>query len=300
MENNKLLIYIIGDGRSGSTILAEYLARNLNGFKIGEARWFWKRYYQAESYCECGEKINNCEYWSQVSDHLSPDLQNNRVFHELNANAARLKNLQKSLKENQPDPDVKYVQDHFYKAIFETSPSNLVVDSSKLYWWGLYLDRFSKVNDHVLFIHLVRDVASTANSWKKDVPLPEYIDKEVKLEIRPLIKHLRVWLKANLVPIKYMKGKENYIYMDYKKFCANPEKLLLRIKSNKLYQRSFYDNKMKVSHGIAGNPVKQGFSEDLQIKYHKSTKNLNAFEKTIYFFVWHGYSTFRRFNIEKF
>jgi hypothetical protein len=297
MDNNKLLIYIIGDGRSGSTVLAEYLARNLNGFKIGEARWFWKRYYRAESYCECGKKINNCKYWGQVDGCLPPDLQNDRVFHELNANAARYKNLQKFLDENKPNSDVKYVQDNFYEAIFETSPSNLVVDSSKLYWWGLYLDRFSNVKDNVLFIHLVRDVASTANSWKKDVRLPEYIDKEVKLEIRPLIKHLKVWLKANLVPIKYMKGQENYIYMDYKKFCNNPEKLLLKIKDNKLFKKSGYDNNMEVSHGIAGNPVKQGFPKGLQIKYHKSTKNLNALEKSIYSLVWHGYSTFKYFNI---
>jgi hypothetical protein len=297
MKNNKLLIYIIGDGRSGSTVLAEYLARNLNGFKIGEARWFWKRYYRAESYCECGKKINNCEYWGRVSRQLPPDLQNDRVFHKLNADAAKFKNLQKFLKEDTPNIEVKYVQDHFYEAIFETSPSNLVVDSSKLYWWGLYLDRFSKVKDNVLFVHLVRDIASTANSWKKDVTLPEYIDKEVKLEIRPMAKHLKVWLKANLVPMKYMKGQENYIYMDYKEFCNDPEKLLRKIKGNKLFKESSYGNKMKASHGIAGNPVKQGFSGNLQIKYHKSTKNLNIMEKTIYLAVRYFYLVFKRFNI---
>lgn len=282
MKNNKLIIYIIGDGRSGSTILEEYLARNLGGLKIGEARRFWKYYYESETYCECGDRIKKCSFWKNVNDELPKDIRNLHVHQRLGQVMFNFRIFLKTLQKNNPEPYLKYVQNRFYKAIFNSTSANLIIDSSKIYPWGIYLDRFSMFKNNVLFIHLVRDIAVTANSWKKDVRLAEYVDKEVKMPKRTLRRHLKVWLKVNLSTIKYMKKEENYIYIDYKDFCNDPNKLLLKIKNHEIFDNFFFDGEVKGSHGIAGNPVRQETSEDLQIKYYNSTSNLNVFEKIVY------------------
>src|SRR5699024_6536951 len=212
MNNNKLIIYIIGDGRSGSTILEEYLARNLGGLKIGEARRFWKYYYEDETYCECGDHIKKCSFWKSVNEKLPEDIRNIHVHQRLGQVLFNFKNLLRTLGKNNHDTFLKYVQNRFYKAIFNSSSANLIIASSKISPWGIYLDQFSMFKNNVLFIHLVRDIAVTANSWKKDVTLPEYIDKEVKMPKRTLSKHLKSWLKVNLSTIKYMKKEGNYIY----------------------------------------------------------------------------------------
>jgi hypothetical protein len=54
---NKKLIYIAGDGRSGSTLLDSVFNNLDHSISIGEFSRFWTRYLEGDSKFGCGENI---------------------------------------------------------------------------------------------------------------------------------------------------------------------------------------------------------------------------------------------------
>jgi hypothetical protein len=57
------VLFIIGMGRSGSTVL-EMLLGNIPGyFSVGETRFFWEYVQHEHDLCGCGQQFHACEYW---------------------------------------------------------------------------------------------------------------------------------------------------------------------------------------------------------------------------------------------
>ena len=61
----KEIIFIVGSGRSGSTILDMLLGGAENGFSTGE---FFRIYdtNSLDAMCTCGQTISNCSVWSNL------------------------------------------------------------------------------------------------------------------------------------------------------------------------------------------------------------------------------------------
>jgi len=70
------VLYIIGEGRSGSTLL-DMLLGQVDGFEsVGELRFVWSRGKRDNQRCGCGEDFNSCHHWNKVVkrfDQLSND-----------------------------------------------------------------------------------------------------------------------------------------------------------------------------------------------------------------------------------
>jgi hypothetical protein len=69
-------IYIVGDGRSGSTILDAILGNASDTVSVGECCRFWKRFNEKKTLCGCSEKIENCKLWSKVDFSIREKFQN--------------------------------------------------------------------------------------------------------------------------------------------------------------------------------------------------------------------------------
>ncbi|RLB38678.1 MAG: hypothetical protein DRH12_12535 [Deltaproteobacteria bacterium] len=60
------VIYILGYGRSGSTLLDGLLGSIRGCVSCGEIIGLWRDVNQANSLCSCGQKLENCQFWGQI------------------------------------------------------------------------------------------------------------------------------------------------------------------------------------------------------------------------------------------
>ena len=64
------VVYIVGWGRSGSTLLTAVLGELDGAFAAGELRMLWGRGAIGRRLCGCGRVIPECPIWSQVLERL--------------------------------------------------------------------------------------------------------------------------------------------------------------------------------------------------------------------------------------
>ena len=62
--------YLLGKGRSGSTLLTMALGELDGVFAAGELRFFWRRGLVEERRCACGQHITACEVWGAVAQRV--------------------------------------------------------------------------------------------------------------------------------------------------------------------------------------------------------------------------------------
>jgi len=180
LMNNKIkVVYIMGWGRSGSTILANILGQIEGFLSIGEIRMIWEDGFIRNVVCECGKPFFTCDYWQHVVDEFSKRVDRiqaerwNRLFYK----ETRTRNAPKFLfpRDSFPlPPDLQEylsITEKFYEALWETSGGRILVDSSKCPFYGNILWLIPQIE--VYTIHLVRDPRAVAYSWSVRKPQPD-------------------------------------------------------------------------------------------------------------------------------
>lgn len=167
------VLYVGGYSRSGSTILTNAIGEIDGYFGAGEVMAVWDQVLR-DADCGCGEPVAVCPIWSKVLSAAfgEPDRahfeemvrlrnsewQSRKVPLWLYRNSSRQRLVDKL------DPYLDSVG-RVYKAISETVPGEIIVDSSKN---PAYLYFLSQVPDlEIHFVHIVRDPRATAYSWKR-------------------------------------------------------------------------------------------------------------------------------------
>ena len=138
------IIYLMGTGRSGTTILEVLLVNNPGIFGIGEASYIFKDGFLANEECSCGDSALRCSFWKKVYQKLN--LPNSELL--------TISNLIKEIEWHSGFPklftnfvspkkmsDYHGVIQRFFEAIKEASGQNIVVDSSKYAGRALALSR---------------------------------------------------------------------------------------------------------------------------------------------------------------
>ena len=153
MKEKIKIIYILGDGHSGSTILDLILGSHTEIEGVGELTTFdrYKQYLLKDKtaskdfLCACGATIDKCGYWNKIMDRLSAAVDPSAL--EINPkNREEFENYNHAI----------------MKAVLEVSGKRIICDSSK----ELHrLTRLSQGEDFDIFIiHLVRDARAVAYS----------------------------------------------------------------------------------------------------------------------------------------
>jgi hypothetical protein len=65
--------FVVGQGRSGSTLLGNLLTDTLAGFHCGELQSLWEGIAN-ERLCTCGVKLGDCTLWSSVVDRVCTEM----------------------------------------------------------------------------------------------------------------------------------------------------------------------------------------------------------------------------------
>lgn len=261
------VLYIGGQGRSGSTMLERAVGELPGIVGVGEVVHLWLRGLRDNELCGCGEPFHSCPFWVEVGqrafggwDSLDAD-----AAVDLRYRVDRNRYLPFILK---PKLRAAYHKRHtqyidrlslLYRAISEVSGARVIVDSSKHASYALLLSQTPGINLRLL--HIVRDSRAVVHAWSRQVRRPEAIDS-LMTKYGP-VKASALWDVQNTV-IETLKQRHPYLRVRYEDFVNSPKDTLLQIApfaDPECPEPSlpFLDGatiELGPSHSVAGNPMR--------------------------------------------
>lgn len=283
------VLYIGGEGRSGSTVLEKALAAHPDVVAVGELKYLWKWGILRNELCACGNPVPECEFWSAVGTRLfGPEgfasAEAKRLLTDYETVSVNwrmfaaywtpvLPHSRRRLKR------VRAMLTDLYAAIAAEAGATVVVDASK---HPMHLGIVSDApNLRLSVIQLVRDPCGVANSWSKKVPLPHDPTGQRTMGPHPTAVVVARWSLMNIA-VQYIRFWHKGPLLRYEDFCSEPKQTIVDILSGAGLDPSQLPvtegNAIATSagHGIAGNPARFGkdvitLTEDNDWRQHFST-----------------------------
>ncbi len=275
--NKPNVIFIVGYGRSGSTILDRLLG-SIEGFQsAGELKYIWRRGLEQNQLCGCGEKFSDCSFWSNVIetlfcgtteyslDRLKLISQSAYNWHHL-LNIYQFDNPAEGYQQSQKD----FIElwNDLYQAIKVSSGASYIIDSSKDPLHAFLLSTSTQIKSFI--VHLVRDSRAAAFSRYRKKERPEIHWNQQTMPVRSPFHSIRRWNKQNQ-NIEFLKTKvPNYFFLRYEDLATNPSKVLSKLLKEMaivpIPNLKFINGNrvnLKTSHTVSGNPMRFQSGETL-------------------------------------
>ena len=162
------ILYIMGTGRSGTTIL-EILLSNSEGLSgVGEVTHIFRDGFINDEICSCGQHVSNCEMWLYVKSGCEWPEENYPEIDKLFVKIACHSNFPVvllGLIEEKEKNTYRNVNSCIFKKYSKKSRSSVIVDSSKYAGRGLQLARMFP--DRVKVICLTRAPSGLVSAFAK-------------------------------------------------------------------------------------------------------------------------------------
>lgn len=269
-KNNRIkILYIGGDGRSGSTLLDVLLGKMPQFFSAGEMRWIWKRSFMENQLCGSGEPFKDTQFWVDVVNQAFGgfDQVDAEKIMALKDSVDRLRSIPKFLTPSRQDEAFKQkmaeltpILTRLYRAMKDTSGAEFIVDSSK---WPPYAYILNDLPEtEVYMVHFVRDSRAGAYSWTRKKKRPEIHWKEQYMPQYKVSESARNWSTGNVGTGMFRRANKNYLFMRYEDFTQNPKGELQRIVNFVGYpdaDLSFLQGNTftpGVAYNVSGNPMR--------------------------------------------
>lgn len=163
------IVYVVGKGRSGSTLLDDLLGTIPGVASLGELRLLWSRGFGEGYRCACGRLVSKCPVWSTaVVDAIgSADAGPLAAAEQLQSRVLRWPHVPRLLASGPGDDDRRLgeMMGRLYGALADRLGADVLVDSSK---WPLPPGAFGVVPGWEAWVlHLVRDPRAVAHSYRR-------------------------------------------------------------------------------------------------------------------------------------
>lgn len=198
MNSKVKLIYLLGAGRSGTTLLATVLNTHDKIISTGEMHQF-KEHLNGLKTCSCGKKLNQCDFWKEVTIDFG-----NEIAEELDycERMEKHKNIPLLLLTNKKDKRYLKTQERIFQKILKDKENISILDSSKYISRYLLLSKSKKFN--VKGVYVVRDVRGVINSFQKKVQTPKNpISTILYYSLINLFGQIVCWLDSKVIKVKY-------------------------------------------------------------------------------------------------
>jgi len=278
---NPDVLYILGAGRSGSTVFAAVLSDHKDIQNTGELHHFFS-YLKNNEYCSCGNKFEDCEIWGRVKVMLPEELNKNADTYEVLSNRMEYHSaIPRYLLKKIPAKDFekyKKAQINILNAIYD-GESRYILDSAKYIGRFLALRRICKRKMKGIF--LVRDVRGVIWSFRKKV-------QTQSTPLRTIIYYLLINLVGQIVIWTSPKGQ--VLKVRYEDLTDQPAETLQRI--GKFLEIDFSltikkiqnQKPVKIAHLIGGNRLKKNPEITLG-KDVEWVEGMSRLQKTVYYLV---------------
>jgi hypothetical protein len=260
------VLYVVGLGRSGSTILSNSLGQIQGFFSGGELNFIWRHNVLENRLCGCGRPFRECPVWTRVMDqafggmdgvdpHAMMRLQNlgTRTRH---IPMMLIRGGRRSLAHRLEKLLIAYGR--LYEAIGAVTGSRVIVDSSKEPAHGFAMSMVPGVDFYAL--HLLRDPRAAAYSWSKKKPQPDTDTRDFMVRFSPA-KSSALWDSWNAsAGALWRRAPDRYLRLRYEDFVADPrecfEKILALVGEPDAGPPLVGEREVKlgVSHTVSGNP----------------------------------------------
>jgi hypothetical protein len=228
--SNVKVLYIDGQGRSGSTLLHNVLGQVEGFFAAGELREIWKRISANDRTCGCGNLVNECDVWKGVLNEAFGGLcRVEAAKMERSRNRARNRHSPLLVLPRREPILASRLQDYLvgleklYQGIRAYTGSKVIIDSSKSLLYGYLLGMLPTIDLYVL--HIVRDPRGVAYSLqqRKLKGLPQFSGWN------PVTSSL-VWDTVNLSREMFWgRSGHPYLRLCYEEFVRRPRESVERI-----------------------------------------------------------------------
>jgi|SRR5215467_6606155 len=168
--NRARVLYVAGQGRTGSTVLGRTLGGLPDVTFVGELCFFWRRFANREL-CSCGQPLPECKFWSEVLiaafGTITPDQV--QQFAEMERLLLRRQALS-GRRTADRDRQIRAMRDAralLYGAITQVAGTTWIVDTGKEPLYGSFVAGLDGVDFGA--VHIIRDPRGVAFSWQKRV-----------------------------------------------------------------------------------------------------------------------------------
>ncbi|MBI3484639.1 MAG: sulfotransferase [Acidobacteria bacterium] len=262
-EKRIKVLYIVGNGRSGTTILDIILGQLEGFFAVGELRRIWERTVLGNRPCGCGVPSHQCPVWTEIFREAyggmdQVDAQRMQSLHDRYALTKHLFGMMLDPQHKNPvNPEVQSYLDNLdklYKAIQRVSKCKVIVDASKWPMYAYFLDGLPALE--LYMVHVIRDPRAVAHSWGR------------KKEYEPGVMHpsqgaarsTAYWVVWNPA-IRYLwkRAGRNYLFLPYEEFVRRPRECvaeIVRFVGEDVRDLPFENENtavLKPTHAVAGN-----------------------------------------------
>lgn len=229
------VLFLAGEGRSGSTLLGRIIGQADGCVFGGEIRYVWERGLIARRSCECRQDVEECPFWRDVFSHAFGGTDNIDApeLLELDQRLIRLRHAAPMLVLGSwPGRRRKLLRRYgssataLYSAISAVSDGAIVVDSTKIPVYAHLLRALPQIDLRV--IHLVRDPRATVYSWQREKLDPDSGVPRLMIQ-RSVLHSALLWNLWNALTEWLWRADERYLRIRYEDFVAQPTTTVRRI-----------------------------------------------------------------------
>ncbi|MFQ5434053.1 MAG: sulfotransferase [Anaerolineae bacterium] len=280
------VLYIVGNGRSGSTLLNTVLGQLDGYFAMGELRRIWDRAILENFLCGCSRPFRECEQWRAIFDEAFGGMDEML--------AARMAAHREAMTQTKHLPGLIWGRGRplsqaaqayvdtlatLYGAVQRVTGCQVMVDASKWPMYAIMLDRIPQLE--MFYVHLVRDPRAVAFSWAR------VKEREPGVQIfrqgafrssmywvtwNPAITHLWKGATEDTEITENSEKKRHYLFMRYEDFAREPRQWVQRmvdLVGAPVAELPFVDEqtlRLRQTHSVAGNEARLA-KESLTIRF---------------------------------
>jgi hypothetical protein len=274
------LIYLLGAGRSGTTVIATILGNHDQITTLGEMHQFYEHIID-NKVCSCGKQLEECTFWASILKQFPDEIFKN--LDEIQNLSTKLEShssvllylfgLSNTTKLN----SYNLYQEKIFTEIQNKVKTTYLLDSAKYIGRNLSLRKNKSIN--LKTIYVVRDVRGVINSFSKNV-------QSSRNPLSTIMYYLIINFASEIV--YRFTSKKRMIKVNYENFI-NPSTFeidriakFLNLELNELKNKIKSSEDFEIGHIIGGNRLKSNKHVKIKADNEWKTKQSRAL-KSIYY-----------------
>lgn len=265
------ILYIMGTGRSGTTVLEVLLANNPGLTGVGEVKHIFRDGFLNNTVCSCGEPTLDCPVWSNIFSHSGFNEVN---LDEIDITISSLEShagfflLTAGLVSKRRMEDYRSANEEIFKSVTDATNCKIIIDSSKYSGRALAMARLFPGKIKILCV--TRSPGGLLTAYQK----PNKVEQKPKSTFMAVIYYLYVLSCMWVVKHRY---PDICLTIRFDDLRQNPVKTLDRIQEWSGYDLSEAREKLlnndwfNVGHIVTGNRLRKNG----KIQFQKADKSKN-------------------------